>query len=120
MILLRKLRQEKGISINELARATGVERYVITNIENKQYKTTTKNMKKLADYFGIKEPLELTENVWELIRTKSCLNQRCPLNKQKYCQSDQVCNGAFCQSENIVSEPPKAVKLNDTRLLFVD
>lgn len=120
MIYLRKLRHEKGISINQLARETGVNRFTITNIENKQYKAATSSMKKLADYFGISEPLKLTENVIEVLQVKSCLNQRCPLNKQCYCQSDQVCTGAYCKSENLVTEPSKGISFNSTKALFID
>jgi DNA-binding XRE family transcriptional regulator len=120
MILLRKLRQEKGLSINKLAREVNVNSFVIANIENKQYKAATKSMKKLADYFGIKEPLDLTESVWDLIKVKSCLNQRCPLNKEKYCQSEQVIAGASCESQDLVTDKSKKAKYNDTRLLFIN
>lgn len=120
MVLLRKLRQEKGLSTNQLAKETGIDRFVITNIENKQYKVSTSSMKKLADYFGIKEPLELTESVLDLIKVKSCLNQRCPLNKECYCQSEQVCEGASCESQNLVTDKPKKINFNDTKLLFID
>lgn len=120
MVLLRKLRKEKGISINQLAKETGVNRFTISNVENKQYKAATRAMKKLADYFGIKEPLSLSENVVDILQAKSCLNQKCPLNKQCYCQSDQVCNGAFCKNEKEVSEPANKVKFNSTAALFID
>ncbi|MDR3595133.1 helix-turn-helix transcriptional regulator [Clostridium sp.] len=121
MVLLRKLRQEKGLSINQLAKATGVTGPTILNIENKQYKTSNDRLEKLANYFEIADPLELLKNVTKVIKKKKCLNQRCPLNKQKYCQSPIVTNGKdFCQSENEVSQPSKELKFNSTSALFID
>jgi Predicted transcription factor, homolog of eukaryotic MBF1 len=118
MILLRKLRQEKGMSYKQLEKATGVGEITIRNIEAKNYKTSKERLKKLADYFGIKEPLELTKNVSEIIKVKSCLNQICLLNNKKYCQSEQVCDGAYCKNENEISNPAKSVKFNNTNILF--
>ena len=120
MILLKKLRQEKGLSIVGLANITGVNRSVISNMENKQCKAMSNNIKKLAKYFGIKKPLELVENIADILKTKSCLNQRCLLNKEKFCQSENVCNGAYCQNEKTVSDQQKEVKFNNTGALFVD
>lgn len=120
MVLLRKLRNEKGLSTNELARITDVSRYVISNIENKQYKAATTSMKKLADYFGVKEPLELTEIVYDVTQEKKCLNQRCPLNRECYCQSEQVIEGASCESQDLVTDKPKAISFNSTAALFIN
>lgn len=120
MVLLRKLRQEKGLSIKQLAKEADVDRFVITNMENKQYKSASDKTKKLANYFGIENPLELTENVWELMKTKGCLNQRCPLNKECYCQSEQVCEGESCESQRLVTDKPKKINFNDTKLLFIN
>jgi transcriptional regulator with XRE-family HTH domain len=119
MVLLRKLRQEKGLSLNGLAKVTGVTGPTILNIENKQYKSSNDRLQKLADYFGIENPLDLIESVYNLLEAKKCQNQRCPLNKQCYCQSDQVIAGASCESQDVVSEPVKTVKLNSTQALFI-
>ena len=120
MILLKKLRQERKLSIVGLANITGVNRSVISNIENKQCKSTSESIKKLAKYFGVKKPSDLVENVVNVIQDKSCLNQRCLLNKKCYCQSDQVIKGAYCQNEKTVSDQQKAVSFNNTGALFVD
>lgn len=120
MILLRKLRQEKGLSMGKLAKESGAERTAISNIENGHYKQVTPNMQKVADYFGIKDPLELTSRVPDDINTsKGCLNQRCLLNVQCYCQSDQVIAGASCDGQHKASNPPKEVKFNSTQSLFI-
>ena len=119
MVLLRKLRTEKGLSMNKLANIVGISCCVIGNIENKQYKSSNETMKKLADYFGIKEPLDLIKSAEITNKSKECLNQKCLLNKNCFCQSDQVIEGAFCKNENEVSEPLKAVKFNNISTLFI-
>lgn len=118
MVLLRKLREEQGLSMNKLAQKLGINSSVIANMENKQYKTNNNTLKKLAEYFKIENPLDLYKNADRLLKSKKCLNQRCGLNKECYCQSDQVVAGAFCKSENEVSEPLKVVKFNNTNILF--
>lgn len=39
-----------------------------------------------------------------------CRNQKCLLNKECKCQSDQVKNGAFCQSKDIETKPVEPKK----------
>lgn len=103
MKYLRKLRQEKGLSIQKLEAATGVGQITILNIENGKYKTTNEKMKKLADYFGV-EPSLLIKNVSNINKSKKCLNRRCLLNQEYFCQSSIVSTGrSFCKSENEVS-----------------
>ncbi|MDF2881538.1 MAG: transcription factor [Clostridiaceae bacterium] len=119
MILLRKLRLSKGLSTVQLSKESGAERTAISNIENGHYKQVTPNMQKVADYFGIKDPLELTSRVPDDINTsKGCLNQRCLLNADCYCQSDQVCAGAYCQSESLVTDKRASFNYNSTAALF--
>lgn len=120
MILLRKLRQEEGLTYEQLEEVTSVSDTTIRNIENRHYKGSNYNLRKLANYFKIKEPLELLRYVTEVIKIKSCLNQRCQLNKECYCQSDQVIAGASCDSQDKISNPLKAVKLNSTERLFIE
>ena len=119
MVLLRKLRTEKGLSMNKLANLVGISCCVIGNIENKQYKSSDETMKKLADYFGVKNSLDLIKSADEVMKTKKCLNQRCLLNKNCFCQSDRVIEGAYCQSESLVSNSVKKIKYNLTNVLFV-
>ena len=119
MVLLRKLRQEKGLSMNKLANLVGISCCVIGNIENKQYKSSNETMKKLADYFGIKEPLDLLKNADGVMKNKKCLNQVCLLNEKCYCQSKQVIEGAYCQSEHLENNPVKEFKFNNTQALFI-
>ncbi|AQS10601.1 hypothetical protein CLOBY_27460 [Clostridium saccharobutylicum] len=114
MVYLRKLRQEKGISINALSKTTGISAPTIRNIEVKNYKTSNNNLKKLAEYFEVKEPLELLESVSQELKVKKCLNQRCPLNKECYCQSDQVIAGEYCKSQKLITDKSKKVSFNNT------
>ena len=118
MVLLRKLRQEKGLSMDKLGKLTGISGYTISNLENGRYKTS-KNLIDLAKYFDIKNPLDLIKSAEITNKSKECLNQKCLLNKNCFCQSDQVIEGAFCKNENEVSEPLKAVKFNNISTLFI-
>lgn len=120
MVLLRKLRTEKGLSMNKLANLVGISGCVVSNIENKQYKSSNETMKKLADYFGIKEPLDLLKNADGVMKNKKCLNQVCLLNKNCYCQSDRVVQGADCRNQNEVSDKAKNISFNSTQALFID
>lgn len=121
MILLKKLRIEKGLSQVDLANVSGAEKTSISNIENAHYRTVTPNMQKLADYFELKDPLLLTKKVPEdILTTKGCLNQRCLLNSQCFCQSDQVIRGASCDNQNAVSNPTKRVIIDTLSRLYAD
>lgn len=120
MVLLRKLRLGKGMSINKLSKAADVPFSTILNMETKHYKTSEDRMEKLANYFGIKEPLELITTVSDILQVKSCQNQRCPLNKQCYCQSDQVVAGAYCKSQDLVIDKPKKINFNSPTALFIN
>ena len=120
MVLLRKLREEKGLSTIQVEKETGVGRSTILNIENKHYKSSNDKLQKLADFFGIKDPLDLIKNIDKKTSIKKCLNQRCELNKRCFCQSDQVCDGAYCQSENLITDKPKKSKFNRPEALSID
>lgn len=111
MNYLRKLRQEKGLSIKKLSKETGVGEITISNIENNNYKKISDKARKLAAYFNVNDPKKLTKNTTKMIKNKKCLNQRCLLNKECFCQSPIVTTGKdFCKSENVVSKPIKKLK----------
>jgi len=50
---IRKLRTEKGISVKALGKAIGVSGATIIRWETGNYDTTSKNIVKLAIYFGV-------------------------------------------------------------------
>ena len=118
MVLLRKLRTEKGLSMDKLGKLTGISGYTISNLENGRYKTS-KNLIDLAKYFDIKNPLDLLKSTEDTVKSKKCLNQRCLLNKNCYCQSDRVVKGADCRNQNEVSSRSKDINFNNTKSLFV-
>lgn len=120
MVLLRKLRLGKGMSINKLSKEADVPFSTILNMETKHYKTSEDRMQKLADYFGIKEPLDLLKTVTDTLQVKGCQNQRCRLNEECYCQSDQVVAGASCKSQDLVTEKQKKISFNSPAALFID
>lgn len=119
---LRLIRESKGMSRSALSKETGVNSCTIWKYETGKSEMLKPLLKKLATYFEVtieELAIEVAEDKIEQLKVKSCLNQRCLLNKEKYCQSDQICNGAFCKNENEVIEPVKEVKYNLTSSLFV-
>ena len=119
---LRVIRESKGMSRSALSKETGVNSCSIWKYETGKSEMLKPLLKRLAAYFNVtieELAIEIIEEKVKTLNTKSCLNQRCSLNKEKYCQSDQVCNGAFCQSENKISDPVKEVKFNSTQALFI-
>ena len=118
MVLLRKLRTEKGLSMKELGKLTGIKGYVISNLENGQYKTSN-SLVNLAKYFNINNPLDLLKSAETTIKSKKCLNQVCLLNKNSYCQSSKVVEGAYCSNQNEVSKKIENVNFNNKQALFI-
>lgn len=51
MINLKKLRENKGCTQEELSKALGISRSHISNMENNKVNITIKNAKKFANYF---------------------------------------------------------------------
>lgn len=119
MVLLRKLRIEKGLSMNQLGKFTGISGYTISNLENGQYKTSG-SLVNLAKYFNINNPLDLLKSAEKIIKLKKCLNQVCLLNKNCYCQSEKIIKGADCRNQNEVSNKAKNISFNNTQALFVE
>lgn len=54
MIALRSIRMEKGLSITELAKLSGLSRQTIHKIEGGDGEVSTKSLKALADTLGVK------------------------------------------------------------------
>lgn len=71
MILLKKLREQEDLTMARLEKLTGVNRVVINNIENRNVKPANENLKKLADYFKIKNPLDLLKVILNLLKRRN-------------------------------------------------
>jgi len=54
MIDLQRIRVEKGLSIAELAKLSGLSRQTIYKIESGDGEVSTKSLKALADTLGVK------------------------------------------------------------------
>jgi len=59
---LKKLREEKVITLDTIARDTGINKGVLSRYENNKREPNITNIKVLADYFGI--------NVYDLMGWK--------------------------------------------------
>ena len=119
---LRVIRESKGMSRSALSRDTGISTSTIWKYETGKSEMLKPLLKKLAEYFNTTVEalaIEIIEAKVENIKTKSCLNQRCLLNKNCFCQSERVIEGEYCQNEDLVSDKTKKVKYNPTNVLFV-
>lgn len=117
---LRIIRQAKGLSIENLSKETGVNYSTIQLYETGKTVMKKKLLEVIAEFLGstVKElSIEIIENE---IKTKHCQNQRCPLNKQCYCQSDQVVAGAYCKNQHLVIDKPKKINFNSPAALFIN
>ena len=54
MIALKSIRKEKGISIIDLSKMSGISRATIHKIEGSKGDVSTKTLKALADALGVK------------------------------------------------------------------
>ena len=111
MKLMRKIRKDKKMTQKELAKISGVAVATIYMFETDKIKELNmKSLSKLAKALGTTEE-ELCQDYREKrLKVKKCLNQGCLLNHDKKCQSDQVCNGEYCQNEHLVTPKRKKDK----------
>ncbi|WP_455798941.1 helix-turn-helix transcriptional regulator [Clostridium butyricum] len=111
MRALKKLRLDKKLTQGDLARETGVALTTIYMFENnKIQELKPKLLKRLAKALDSTIEEICKEYVEDEMCNKECLNQVCLLNHNKKCRSLQVCNGAYCQNENIVTSKQKNKK----------
>jgi transcriptional regulator with XRE-family HTH domain len=117
---LRYIRQAKGLSIENLSKETGVNYSTIQLFETGKTNMKKGLLKVIADFLGSTIEELSIEVIKNEIKEKKCQNQRCPLNKQCYCQSDQVVAGAYCKSQDLVTEQQKKISFNSPAALFID
>lgn len=63
--ILRKLRKQKGFSLRELARLSGLSHSFISDIENGRCNPSIESLHKIADALNVKPHIFLTESVVE-------------------------------------------------------
>lgn len=116
------------MSIKALELETGVSHSMIQKFEVGGNVVSKSFLKKIARYFNttVKEldkDIELEKEPIECIakcKSNPCLNEMCPLNKNKKCVNDLVLSGkAPCFGKDLVK--PKEAKLNyrSTNALFL-
>ncbi|NFO89178.1 helix-turn-helix transcriptional regulator [Clostridium botulinum] len=103
MRMLMRIRKAKNWSYKKLSKKSGVPESTISDYEKgKIKKLNSIALNKLANALQTTTK-EIQKDYYE-ISVKKCLNEKCLLNKNKYCQSPQVCNGkAWCRGENKIS-----------------
>ena len=101
---LREIRELKGISIKQLSRECGIADTTIGDYERDKIKKLNINALRAIATALNADIEEIQKNIAQEERIKQCLNQRCPLNKNKLCQSIRVIEGAYCQNQNEVTK----------------
>ena len=126
MILLRKIREEKGLMQKELSEMTGVPRSTISAYERNARTIKHPNMNHLKK-LAIALEVDITELFDEVISKSNdkvvgeCKNQACPLNKNCKCINDVVLEGRKpCFGKDEVKAKRKKVDFNNTQALFID
>ena len=124
MILLRKIREEKGLMQKELSEMTGVPRSTISSYERNARTIKHPNqelLKKLADALGVKVTELIDQVVSEQKVIGQCKNQACPLNKDCKCTNNIVLEGKKpCFGKDEVKSKRRKVDFNNTQALFID
>lgn len=115
---LRALREKKNMTQIQLAKAARCSASTIYQYETGRRKNLSSDcLKRIADVLGSTPEIISEEEIEELLEIKICLNQCCQLNKNKYCQSIRVCNGAYCQNQDKISEKIKVKRHSGRRQL---
>lgn len=129
MRYLRELREKKGISIRQLSKCSGVSETAIWNFEMARTEMKQNLRTRIAGILNatvdeISKEMDTLKLVKEKVekkvayKPKKCLNENCPLNKEKKCINDVVLSGrAPCFGENLVKSKQN-INYNNTKLLF--
>lgn len=112
---IKKLRLEKKLTQKELGRRVGLSSTTIYMFENnKIQELSPRYLERLANVLETtvdKLCKEYIEEIYiEEIKEKKCLNESCLLNSGQKCQSVNVCKGAYCQNQNLVTSKRKKIK----------
>lgn len=123
---LKKLRNEQGLSQQQLAYKSKISKSAINGYEHCIYGPSMRSREKLAEALGttveaMGEPIMLspgrkktksyhtepTKEVSTEGKIKACFNQVCLLNENCFCESSIVVAGIKgCKNENVVSNKP--------------
>jgi transcriptional regulator with XRE-family HTH domain len=118
---MREIRTEKNLTLRDVSVISGVAVSTILEYENgKTKKPNKETLIKLAKALGctLKELGE--EKVQINYKSFKCLNENCPLNKNKECDNDIVLKGiAPCFEKNKVQAKMEE-QYGNTKILFAD
>lgn len=115
---MREIRLRKGLTLEQLAELTGCCFATIRAIEIGK-RPGSKHVDKIAEVLGVSKE-KLMENIDLNKSENKCLNERCPLNKDKTCSNDVVLSGrAPCYVKDKIQPKGKKIKYNDTQSLFI-
>lgn len=107
---IKKLRLEKKLTQKELGRRVGLSSTTIYMFENnKIQELSPRYLERLANVLETTVD-KLCKEYIEEIKEKKCLNESCLLNSGQKCQSVNVCKGAYCQNQNLVTSKRKKIK----------
>lgn len=108
---IKKLRLEKKLTQKELGRRVGLSSTTIYMFENnKIQELSPRYLDRLANVLETTVD-KLCKEYIEEIKEKKCLNEGCLLNSGQKCQSINVCKGAYCQNQNLVTSKRKKRKI---------
>lgn len=108
---IKKLRLEKKLTQKELGRRVGLASTTIYMFENNKIQELSSSyLTRLANVLETTVD-KLCEEYIEEIKEKKCLNEICLLNSGQKCQSVNVCKGAYCQNQNLVTSKQKRKKV---------
>lgn len=117
---LRKFRKNKGISIKTLSKETGISTSTIWKHEVGRTEMNKLLLKKIAKFFKTTSEELNKEIIKENLATRPCLNEVCPLNKNKECVNDVVLSGrAPCFGKDKVQQKYK-INYQSTKALFIN
>lgn len=129
MRYLRELREKRGISIRYLSRCSGVSETAIWNFEMERTEMKQNLRTRIAGILNstvdeISRKSNTVAQVKEKVekkityKAKKCLNENCPLNKEKKCINDVVLSGrAPCFGKDLVKSKQN-INYSNTKLLF--
>lgn len=128
MRYLRELREKKGMTIKQLSECSGVGHTAIWSFEMSKSEMKRNSRIRIAGILNatvdeiskemdpkkvIKKP---EKKVYE---PKKCLNENCPLNKNKKCVNDIVLSGkAPCFGKELIKEKSAALNYRNIKTCF--
>lgn len=127
MRYLRELREKKGMTIKQLSECSGVGTTAICSFELSRSEMKRNSRIRIAGILNSTveeisremDPKKVIKKVEKKVyEPKKCLNENCPLNKDKKCINDVVLSGrAPCFGKDLIKSKQK-INYDNIKLLF--